>query len=127
LDQGGDQSDPGYLLRSGACQAIAAYLGDDLQTLEDAASPGRPLWDGKEENIHVRRATDEEAEQWKQSLLAFDLFLRQREAARAPSPQSYDLIAQIRHSLTTAMTPWWQPFIRFRATSPQTQKTACNF
>jgi hypothetical protein len=50
-------------------EALETYLGDDLLTLEDAAS-GRPLWDGNSKNLQVRRATDEEAERWKHSLLA---------------------------------------------------------
>ena len=51
-------------------EALETYLGDDLQTMEGADSPGGALWDGNWENIHTRRATDVEAEQWKQSLLA---------------------------------------------------------
>jgi hypothetical protein len=50
-------------------EALEAYLGADLQALEDAASPGRPLWDGNWKNVRVRRATGEEAKIWKSSLL----------------------------------------------------------
>jgi hypothetical protein len=50
-------------------EALKTYLGEDLQAMTDAASPGRPLWDGNWENIHVRGATGEEAEIWKSSLL----------------------------------------------------------
>jgi hypothetical protein len=49
--------------------ALETHLGAELQALVDAAS-GQALWDGNWENIHVRRATGEEAERWGGSSLA---------------------------------------------------------
>jgi len=47
--------------------ALDIYLGADLRTLQDAVT-ARPLWDGDDTNIRVRKATTEEAEAWNHSL-----------------------------------------------------------
>lgn len=50
-------------------EALETHLGEDLQIMEDVARPGQPLWDGDRANINVRRATNEETEIWRGSLL----------------------------------------------------------
>jgi len=48
--------------------ALAMYLGQDLRIMEDGT--GQTLWDGDDANIHVRKATSNEAEAWTHSLRA---------------------------------------------------------
>jgi hypothetical protein len=46
---------------------LEAWLGSELQILECADSPGTPLWDGNREHLHIRPATEDEAERWRTS------------------------------------------------------------